>query len=105
MVKNSLQCGRPGFNPWVGEDLSDEGMATHSGILAWKSPMDRGTYRGYSPRGHKELDTIERLSTAHHRDQEEACLGPWISEGGRGEVPSWRQEPGGRYQAGDLYRK
>ena len=35
-------------------------MATHSSILAWRIPMDR---RGYSPRGCKELDTTERLST------------------------------------------
>ena len=26
------------------EDPLEEGMATHSGILAWKVPMDRGTW-------------------------------------------------------------
>jgi len=26
------------------EDPLEEGMATHSGILAWKSPMDRGAW-------------------------------------------------------------
>ena len=26
------------FNPWVKEDPLQEGMATHSGILAWRSP-------------------------------------------------------------------
>ena len=25
-----------------GEDLLEEGMATHSSILAWRIPMDRG---------------------------------------------------------------
>ena len=42
----------------------EEGMATHSGILAWRIPMDRGTKSlvGYSPWGHKELDTAEPLN-------------------------------------------
>ena len=36
-----------------------EGNATHSSILAWKNPMDRGTWLGYSPWGRKELDMTE----------------------------------------------
>ena len=40
-----LQCGRPGFNPWVGKILLEEGMATHSNILAWRIPMDRGAWQ------------------------------------------------------------
>ena len=36
-----LQCRRSGFDPgW--EDPLEEGMATHSSILAWKIPMDSG---------------------------------------------------------------
>ena len=27
------------------EDLLEEGMATHSSILAWRIPMDRGAWR------------------------------------------------------------
>ena len=27
-------CRRPGFNPWIGK----KGMATHSSILAWRTP-------------------------------------------------------------------
>ena len=27
------------------EDPLEEGMATHSGILAWRTPMDRGVWR------------------------------------------------------------
>ena len=27
------------------KDPLEEGMATHSGILAWENPMDRGTWR------------------------------------------------------------
>ena len=30
------------------EDPLEEGMATHSSILAWRIPMDRGAWRGQS---------------------------------------------------------
>ena len=39
-------------------------MATHSSILAWRLPMDRGACQGCSPWGCKDLCTTERLSTA-----------------------------------------
>ena len=32
-------------------------------VFCLKNPMDRGSLAGYSPMGHKELDTIEWLST------------------------------------------
>ena len=54
------------------EDPLEKGMATHSIILAWRIPWTRGTWWatvhgvtkswnlvGYSPWGHKELDTSE----------------------------------------------
>ena len=44
MVKNLLQCRRPGFDPRVEKDPLEEGMATHSSILAWRIPMDRGPW-------------------------------------------------------------
>ena len=37
-------------------------MATHSSVLAWRIPMDRGVWVGYSPWGHKESDTTEQLT-------------------------------------------
>ena len=40
------------------EDPLGEGMATHSRILAWRVPMDRGAWWG-----HKESDMTEQLST------------------------------------------
>ena len=40
-------------------------MATHSSILAGESHGQRSLV-GYSPRGLKESDTIERPSTAWH---------------------------------------
>ena len=38
------------------EDPLEKGMATHSSILAWRTPWT------YSPWGGKELDMTERLS-------------------------------------------
>ena len=38
------------------EDPLEEGMATHSSILAWKIPQTEEPGGLYSPRGHKELD-------------------------------------------------
>ena len=32
----------PGFDPW--KDPLEEGMAIHSSILAWRIPIDRGTW-------------------------------------------------------------
>ena len=50
-----LQCGRPGFNPWVGK-------------IPWRrkqlpTPLWPGEFHGlYSSRGHKESDKTEQLS-------------------------------------------
>ena len=54
--------GDPGDLPRSGR-FPEEGMATHSGILAWKIPRTEG-YRGYTVHGVAESDTTERLSTA-----------------------------------------
>ena len=40
------------------EDLLEEGMATHSSILAWRIPWTEKPV-GYSPGGHNELDMSE----------------------------------------------
>ena len=39
--KNLPAIWRPRFDPWVG-NIPGEGMATHSSILAWETPRDRG---------------------------------------------------------------
>ena len=50
------------FQPTRGqEDLLEEGMATHSNILAWKF-VDKGASQP-TVHGVVELDTTERLST------------------------------------------
>ena len=43
------------------EDLLEKGMLTPSSILAWKTHGQR-SLMGYSPHGHKELETTGRLS-------------------------------------------
>ena len=57
LVKTCLQCGRSRFDPWVG-------------MIPWRrerlpTPVFwPGEFHGlYSPWGHKELDTTERLSS------------------------------------------
>ena len=45
------------------EDPLEEGMATHSNILAWGIPKVRGAWRATVHGGHKELDMTEWLST------------------------------------------
>ena len=48
------------------EDLLEEGMATHSSILAWRIPMDRGAWRATVHVVTKSQTWTERLSTAQH---------------------------------------
>ena len=44
-----------------------EGIATHSGILAWRIPMDRGAWRVTAHRiAESQTALDERLSTAQH---------------------------------------
>ena len=43
------------------EDPLEKEMATHFSILAWRIPWRRSLV-GYSPLGHKESDTTERLT-------------------------------------------
>ena len=41
------------------KDPLEKEMATHFSILAWKKSHEQRSLAGYSPRGHKELDTTE----------------------------------------------
>ena len=52
-----LQCGRPGFNPWV-RKFPGEGNGNPLQYSCLENPMDRGAW---CPWGYKELDTTERL--------------------------------------------
>ena len=41
------------------EDPLEEGMATHSSVLTWRIPMDRGAWWATVHGGHKGLDMTE----------------------------------------------
>ena len=59
MVRVCLQCGRPGFDPWVGKILWRRKWQPTL-LLPGKSHGWR-RFAGYSPWGCKELDTTECL--------------------------------------------
>ena len=44
IVKNACNAGDLGSIPGL-EDSLEEGVATHSSILAWRIPMDRGAWQ------------------------------------------------------------
>ena len=49
MVKNLPAIQETWVQSLGQEDPLEEGMAAHSSILAWRIPMDRGTWWAYSP--------------------------------------------------------
>ena len=58
-VKRLLQCGRPGFHPWVGKIRWRRKWQSTPVLLPGK-PYGQGSLVGYSPWGRKESDTTER---------------------------------------------
>ena len=44
-VKNPLAMWETWVRSLAWEDPLEEGMATHSGVLAWRIPTDRGAWR------------------------------------------------------------
>ena len=60
-----LQCGRPGFDPWVGKIHWRRKWQPTPVFLPGKSHGER-SLAGYSPLGHKESDTTKWL---HFNDQ------------------------------------
>ena len=65
MVKNLPAIRETGVQSLGWEEPLEEGMATHSSVLAWRIPMDRGALRASLSEtvSDKESDTAERLST------------------------------------------
>ena len=53
-------CRGREFHPWVGKDPLEGEVATGSSILAWEI-LGQRSLAGYSPWGHRESDTTERL--------------------------------------------
>ena len=50
MVKNPPAMRETWLQSLDGEDPLEEGMATHSSILAWRIPTDRGTWQATAQR-------------------------------------------------------
>ena len=67
MVKNPPALRETWVRSLGWEDPLEEGMATHSSILAWRIPMDRGAWRATVHSVAKESDTTEQLSPEHAR--------------------------------------
>ena len=61
MIRICLQCRRPGFNPWVGKISWRREWLPTPVFLPGESYGERSLV-GYSPWGHKELDTTEWLT-------------------------------------------
>ena len=58
--KNSLAMRETWVQSLGWEDPQEEGIATHSSVLAWRIPMGRGAcWAIVSPWGHKESDTTK----------------------------------------------
>ena len=61
IVKNPPAMWETCIWPLDWEDPLEEGMATHSSILAWRIPMDRGTWQA-TVHGVAESDSTDGLS-------------------------------------------
>ena len=71
-VPASNTLDQPGLDPvktWIQslgwENPMEESMATHSSILAWRIPMDRGAWWA-AVHGIAESDMTEQLRTTQH---------------------------------------
>ena len=66
MVKNPPAMQQTWVRSLGWEDPLEEGMATHSSILAWRIPVDREqrSLMGYSSWVCKESDMAKQLSTS-----------------------------------------
>ena len=70
MVKNLPVMQKMQEMPWVRslgrEDPLEEGMATHSSILALDNPMDRGAWQATVHRVAQSQTRLKQLSTQTH---------------------------------------
>ena len=73
LVKIHLQCGRPGFDPWIGKIPWRREWQPTPVFLPGESHGQR-ILAVYSPQGGKESDTTERLSTAQPSKYVQICL-------------------------------
>ena len=66
MVKNHPAMQETQVQSLGGEDPLKKEMATHSSIIAWGNPMDRGVCQATVPGAVKESDTTERLNISDY---------------------------------------
>ena len=64
MVKNLPAMRETWVRSLDWEDSLEEGMETHSSILAWRIPMDRGAWRATVHRVTKSWTRLKRLSSS-----------------------------------------
>ena len=72
MVKNLPAMQDIWVQSLAQEDPLEERVSTHSSILAWRIPMDRGAWQ--ATWGRKELDTTKRLRTHTHTAETNTIL-------------------------------
>ena len=65
--ESACNVGELGLIPGL-ERSPGDGMATHSSILAWRIPIDRGAWRAIVHGITKNQDMTVRLSKTQHRD-------------------------------------
>ena len=61
MIKNPPATWKTQVQSLGWEDPLEEGIATHSSILAWRIPKDRGAWKAAVHGGRWESDTTDRL--------------------------------------------
>ena len=66
MVKNPPEMQETRVQSLGWEDPLEEGMATHSSILAWRIPMDRGAWWAIVHRVAKSQTRLKQLSVHAH---------------------------------------
>ena len=83
MVKNPPAMQETKVRSLGWEDSLEEGMATHSSTLAWRIPMDRGTWWATVHGFTKSQTRLKRLSTQVHVEVVNS-----VGSGGIGRGPS-----------------
>ena len=64
MVKNLPAMQESWVHSLGWEDSLEEGMTTHSSILAWRIPMDRGAWRAAAHGVTQSQTRLKRLSSS-----------------------------------------
>ena len=84
------------------EDPLEKEIAIHSSTIAWKIHGQRSLV-GYSPWGHKESDTTERLHFHFLVSQKALVTSSWLKARRKGH--SWSRNRGGCYKQGNRMSK